>query len=82
MADEQLEYGFSTAIFVLDHTVQKLDAAEAERAWSEVTKENFWRMWPSIRDWAEPLWQEIDAERGHMAKPVEDDEYDEVGGGG
>ena len=82
MADEQLEYGFSTAIFVLDHTVQKLDTAEAERSWSEVTKENFWRMWPSIRAWAEPLWETIDEERGHMATPVEDDEYDEVGGGG
>ncbi len=82
MADEQLEYGFSTAIFVLDHTVQKLEPLEAERAWNEVSKENFWRMWPSIREWAQAVWDEIDAERGHMATPVEDEEYDEVGGGG
>jgi len=47
-----------------------------------VSKENFWRMWPGIRDWAEDLWRRIEDERGHMATPVEDDEYDEVGGGG
>ena len=47
-----------------------------------MTKENFWRMWPTIKDWAEQLWQTIDDERRHMASPVEDDELDEVGGGG
>ncbi len=80
--DEQLEYGFTTAAFVLDHTARKLPADQAEREFGEVTKENFWRMWPGIRDWAEDLWHRIDDERGHMATPVQDDEYDEVGGGG
>ena len=80
--DEQLEYGFSTAVFVLDHTAGKLDVAEADRAWSDTTKENFWRMWPSVRDWSQSLFDRIDDERGHMASPVEDEEWDEVGGGG
>jgi hypothetical protein len=80
--DENLEHGFTTGIFVLHHTTQKLNAAEAERSFGEVSKENFWRMWPHVRDWAEELWKHIDDERGHMATPVEDDEYDEVGGGG
>ena len=82
MADEQLEYGFSTAVFVLDHTVGKIEVADADRSWSEVTKENFWRMWPGIRDWTDAMFQRLDDERRHMAAPVEDEEWDEVGGGG
>ena len=82
MAEEQLEYGFTTAVFVLDHTSGKITPDDAERQFGEVAKENFWRMWPGIKSWAEDLWHRIDDERGHMATPVEDDEYDEVGGGG
>ncbi len=80
--DEQLEYGFTTAVFVLDHTARKLDADHAEREFADTTKENFWRMWPAIRAWAEDLYRQIDDERGDMAAPVQDDEYDETGGGG
>lgn len=80
--DEQLEYGFGTAVFVLDHTAGKLKADEAERTFGEVTKENFWRMWPGIKDWAGDLWQLIDEERGHMARPALDEDLDDVGGGG
>ena len=79
---DQLEYGFGTAIFVLDHTTDKLTPEDADRAFSEVTKENFRRMWPGVRDWAEKLWQTLDEERGAMAAPVGDEEVDEVGGGG
>jgi len=82
MADEQLEYGFTTAVFVLDHTSRKIGAEDAERAFGDVAKENFWRMWPTVKDWAEQLWQAIDDERRDMASPVQDDELDEVGGGG
>jgi hypothetical protein len=82
MADEQLEYGFTTAVFVLDHTSRKLGPEDAERNFGDVAKENFWRMWPTVKEWAEQLWQAIDDERRHMATPVEDEELDEVGGGG
>ena len=51
--DEQLEYGFGTAVYVLDHTAEKLSVEEAESGFGEVTKENFWRMWPDVRQWAE-----------------------------
>ncbi len=80
--DDQLEYGFGTAVFVLDHTTDKVSAQDAEREFSEVTKENFWRMWPTVREWAETLWRLIDDERGDMARPAEDEELDDVGGGG
>jgi hypothetical protein len=80
--DEQLEYGFGTAVFILDHTSEKVTPEEADRAFGEVTKENFWRMWPGIRDWAESLWQVLEDERGAMARPVKDEELDDVGGGG
>jgi hypothetical protein len=80
--DEQLEYGFTTAVFVLDHTARKLSTDQAEREFGETAKENFWRMWPTVREWADDLHRQIDDERGHMATPVEDEEYDEVGGGG
>ena len=79
---DQLEYGFGTAIFVLDHVADKMTPEEAERAFGEVTKENFWRMWPGVRDWADALWRALDEERAQMARPVEDEELDEVGGGG
>jgi hypothetical protein len=80
--DEQFEYAFGTAVFVLDHTAEKLTVEEAERSFTDVTKENFWRMWPNIREWAGALWTLIDEERGAMARPVEDEELDDVGGGG
>jgi hypothetical protein len=71
-----------TAIFVLEHTAEKITPAEAERDFGEVTKESFWRRWPTIRDWVESLWQRLEDERGAMARPVEDEELDDVGGGG
>jgi hypothetical protein len=80
--DEQLEYGFMTAIFVLDHAAGKISSAEAERDFGEVTKENFWRMWPDVREWAESLWQRLEDERRSTSRPVEDEELDDVGGGG
>ena len=79
---DQLEYGFGTAVFVLDHTAEKISPDEAERAFGEVTKENFCRMWPGIKQWADALWQSLDDEREAMARPVMDEELDEVGGGG
>jgi len=81
--EEQFEYGFTTAVFVLDHTARKLSPDEAERSFGATAKENFWRMWPIVREWADELHRQIDDERGHMAAPVEkDEEYDELGGGG
>ena len=80
--DEQLEHGFVTGIFVLDHATQKMSTEEAERLFGEVSKENFWRMWPHVREWADALWYIIEEERGSMARPAEDEELDDVGGGG
>ncbi|MFN2590764.1 MAG: hypothetical protein ABR518_08325 [Actinomycetota bacterium] len=80
--DEQLEYGFGTAVYVLDHTADKMTPADAESGFSEVTKENFRRMWPDIREWAEELWQRLDEERSNQARPATDDLVDDVGGGG
>lgn len=81
-ADDQVEYGFSTAIFVLDYTADKVTPDDADRNFGEVTKENFWRMWPRVRDWADGLWQRLEDERGHPARAIEDEELDDVGGGG
>jgi hypothetical protein len=80
--DQQLEYGFTTAVFVLDHTAGKISPAEADSGFGEVTKENFWRMWPEVRSWAEELWQRLEDERGNASRPVEDEDLDDVGGGG
>jgi hypothetical protein len=80
--DTQLEYGIGTAVFVLEHASEKLTPEEADRQFSETTKENFRRMWPSVRDWAEALWQMLEDERGSMSRPALDEEVDDVGGGG
>ena len=80
--DDQLEYGFVTGVFVLDYTAGKVSADDAERGFGDTTKENFWRMWPHVREWADALWYLIEEERGAMARPVEDEELDDVGGGG
>ena len=82
MDEQQLEYGFGTAIFVLDHTADKITPEDADRAFGEVTKENFRRMWPVVREWAEALWHRLEEERGIRSMPVDDEEMDEVGGGG
>ncbi len=80
---EDIEHAFGTAIFILDHTLQKTSAKEALRTFGDVTQENFWRMWPEIRDWAEDLWHEIEEERGLHASPVDDDDdHLETGGSG
>lgn len=80
--DNQLEYAFVTAVFVLDHTTQKISAAEAERDFSETSKENFWQTWPEVREWVESLWQRLEDERRASSRPVEDGDVDDVGGGG
>jgi hypothetical protein len=80
--DDHTEYGFTTAVFVLEHTTDKLSPAEADSAFSEVTKENFWRMWPEVREWADGLWQLLEDERRTSSMPVQDEELDDVGGGG
>ena len=80
--NEQIEYGFGTAIFVLDYTADKITPTDADRAFGETTKENFWRMWPVIKEWADGLWQALEDERGSMSRPVVDEDLDDVGGGG
>ena len=80
--DQQLEYGFTTAVFVLEHTADKITPDEADRDFTEVSKENFWRMWPAVREWAEELWRRLEDERGSPSRPVADEELDDVGGGG
>lgn len=80
--DEQIEYGFTTAVFVLEHTADKLTPEDADSGFSEVTKENFWRMWPEVREWADSLWHRLEDERGSQSRPAEDEELDDVGGGG
>jgi hypothetical protein len=80
--DEQIEYGFTTAVFVLEHTADKLTLEDADSGFSEVTKENFWRMWPEVREWADSLWHRLEEERGSQSRPAEDEELDDVGGGG
>jgi hypothetical protein len=80
--DENVEYGFGTAIFVLDYTSEKISPADADRTFGEVTKENFWRMWPDVKKWADELWHVLEDERGDQARPALDEELDDVGGGG
>jgi hypothetical protein len=80
--DDQIEYGFTTAVFVLEHTADKLTPEDADSGFSEVTKENFWRMWPDVREWADALWHRLEEERGSQSRPAEDEELDDVGGGG
>jgi hypothetical protein len=79
---DQIEYGFTTAVFVMEHVAEKISAADAERSFNETSKENFWRVWPMVRDWGEELWQMLEDERGHQARPALDEELDDVGGGG
>ena len=80
---EDTEHAFGTAIFILDHTVERRSADDALRTFGDVTQENFWRMWPQIKSWGETLWHQIEDERRHHSSPVDgDDEHAELGGGG
>lgn len=76
------EHAFNTAIFVLDHTAERVTAEEALNAFGDMTQESFWRMWPDIRAWGEALWHDIEEERGHRSVPAdEEDDHAELGGG-
>ncbi len=79
---DQIEYGFVTAVFVMEHVSEKTSAEEADRTFTETSKENFWRVWPQVREWGEQLWQILEDERGHASRPADDDVIDETGGGG
>ena len=81
---EDTEHAFGTSIFILDHTVHRVSAEDAVRTFGDVTQENFWRMWPSIKEWADTVWSEIQEDRGRHSSPVgdDDDDHAELGGGG
>ena len=79
---EDVEHAFSTAVFIFDHTVQRISADDAVRKFNDVTQENFWRMWPQIKMWGEALWNHIEDDRGMHATPEVKDEHLETGGSG
>ena len=78
---EDTEHAFGTAMFIMDHTVQRVSAEDAVRTFGDVTQENFWRMWPQIKPWAEALWEEIEADRRLHSTSVDDDGDLELGSG-
>lgn len=79
---EENEHAFGTAVFILDHTVQKVPPTTALSRFGDVTQENFWRMWPQIKMWCDALWVEIEEERGAHSTPADDDEHHELGEAG
>jgi hypothetical protein len=79
MADD-LEDRFHDAVSALALVSQEMKSPDAWRAFGDVTLEEFWQTWPSIRGWGEWLWRLVDGERGEKAVPVAEDE--ELGGGG
>lgn len=79
---EDVEHAFGTAMFILDHTVQRMSADDAVKKFGDVTQENFWRMWPQIKMWADHLWDEIQDDRGLHATSVDLDDDLELGSGG
>lgn len=79
---EDTEHAFGTAIFILDHTVQRVSADEAVKKFSDVTQENFWRMWPQIKLWGESLYSHVEEDRRLHATPADEDENLDVGGSG
>ncbi len=79
---DDVEHAFGTAVFIFDHTVQRVSAEEAVRKFGDVTQENFWRMWPQIKMWADNLWDEIEEDRRLHATPADQDDDLELGGGG
>lgn len=80
---EDTEHAFGTAIFILDHTVERTSVDDALSRYGDVTQENFWRMWPQIKAWGDGLWAQIEGERRHHSSPVgdDDDDHTELGGG-
>ncbi|MEX0832761.1 MAG: hypothetical protein WD757_04120 [Actinomycetota bacterium] len=79
---EDTEHAFGTAVFILDHTVQRVSADEAVKKFSDVTQENFWRMWPQIKLWGDSLYSHVEEDRRLHATPADEDEHLDVGGSG
>jgi hypothetical protein len=79
---DDIEHSFGTAVFIFDHTVQKVSAHKALQTFGDMTQENFWRMWPQIKMWCDAFWDEIEEDRGIHSQPHDDDDPHELGEGG
>lgn len=79
---EDIEHSFGTAVFILDHTVQKMSPDLALGRFGDTTQENFWRMWPQIKMWCDTLWNDIEDERGTHSQPHEEEGLLDLGEGG
>lgn len=79
---DDIEHSFGTAVFIFDHTVQKVSAHKALQTFGDVTQENFWRMWPQIKMWCDAFWDEIEEDRGVHSQPHDDEDPRELGEGG
>ena len=82
MAEPNLSDRLLSALSEFDAVIGELPTHEAHSALDEATREVFWRDWPSLRSWAESLWQQLNDELAAPAKPVTDPDLDEVGESG
>jgi hypothetical protein len=84
MSPEELNERLQEAMAAFQQVVSEAKPAEMWRGMDELTVEQFWQSWPEARAWGEFLYQLIAKERGEKATPAkdQDEEYDEIGGGG
>jgi hypothetical protein len=70
------------ALSDLEAVTREVTVDDALAGLDEATLEVFWRDWPSLRGWAETLWQRLNDDLATPASPVTDPDLDEVGDGG
>ena len=73
---------FTGAISELDAVAGAVSPDEARAAFDETTLQTFWRDWTRISSWAGALWRLLNEDLDAPARPVGEEDLDEVGGGG
>jgi hypothetical protein len=70
------------ALTMLDSVADEVTAEEAVARLDEATLELFWRDWPRLAAWADPLWRQLEADLAIPSSSVSDVDLEEVGGEG
>lgn len=79
---DKISEEFTDAFHKLEGVADAATPEEAAKTLDETTLQVFWRDWPHLSSWAGKLWRLLNEQLADPATPPQDEELDEVGGGG
>lgn len=69
------------AITALEQVADELTPDAAVDELDSAALQTFWREWPDVASWAGALWRRLNEDLAAPARPQQDPQRDEVGGG-